>query len=436
MRRSAALIFAGVAAATAVAACGTEDQDSATGPPARPLSASVCSPVTYGGPGRPRFLIINSSGFQGLYKGHGVQTAQAMKMVLAERGWRAGDYTVGMQACEETSAKTGRPSSSKCARNARAFAENPGVLGVVGPLTSSCATHMLATLNSAPGGPLATISGGNSYVGLTRSGTGTAPGEPERYYPTGRRSYARLAPADDAQGAANALLARRMGITRVFTLDDGGPYGRGLAAAFEEAAERVGVQTVGTSQWSARARSYRPLAERIGTARAEAVFVAGDVSANGPKLIADLASGLGRDVQLMAGDAFNLPAAIVEAAGAGAEGLSITIAVLPNSSLPPAGRRFAAGFERRYSQRPCCFSVHDAQGTQMLLDAIARSDGSRSQVTQNLMASRVRDGLLGSFAIDRNGDTTLNTIGVYRIRNGTLRFETAISPAPDLLGRE
>jgi branched-chain amino acid transport system substrate-binding protein len=424
-----------LAAALAVAACGADDRQPAAGPPAQPLSTAICSPVSYGGPGRPRFLIVNSSGYQGIYKGHGVQTAQAMKMVLAAHGWRAGDYTVGMQACEETSARTGQPSPAKCARNAREFAENPAVLGVVGPLTSNCAVHMLATLNSAPDGPLATISGGNTYVGLTRSGPGTAPGEPDRYRPTGHPGYARLAPTDDVQGAANALFAQRAGRTRAFVVEDGSPYGRGLAAAFHDAAERLGLGVVGTARWSARARSYDPIAARIRRSGADAVFVAGDIAANGPKLIADLTSGVGGDVQVMAGDSFNLPSALAEAPGTRVRGMTISIAVLPNRQLPPAGRRFAAEFERRFSQRPCCFSVHDAQGTEMLLDAIARSDGTRAAVTRNVMTSRIRGGLLGDFEIDANGDTTQNTIGIYRIAD-ELQFETAITPAPDLLGRE
>ena len=103
---------------------------------------------------RPQVLIVSHSVFQGPYKGHGVQNAQAIKMVLAERGWRAGPYSVGMQACEEADAKTGVPSPEKCARNARAFARNRDVLGVIGPLTSNCAVHMLAPLNKAPDGPL------------------------------------------------------------------------------------------------------------------------------------------------------------------------------------------------------------------------------------------------------------------------------------------
>jgi branched-chain amino acid transport system substrate-binding protein len=430
MRARFALAFA--FAAGSAAGCGASGGAVPAGP-AHPIATSICSPVAYGGPGRPRFLIVNSSGYQGPYKGHGVQTAQAMKMVLARRGWRAGDYTVGLQFCEETSANTGRPSPAKCARNARAFANNSNVIGVVGPLTSTCATHMLAALNSAPGGPLATISGSNTYVGLTRSGPGTLPDEPGRYFPTGRRGYVRLAPPDDAQGAANALMVKRIGATRPFVVEDSTPYGRGLAAAFASTARRLGLALAGSAHWSAQARSYRPLAQRVRAAGADAVFVSGDVSANGPKLIADLTRSLGRGVAFFAGDSFNLPEPIVEAAGAGAEGLRISIAVLPNRNLPPAGRRFAEEFERRFSQRPCCFSVHDAQGTQMLLDAIARSDGSRAEVTENLLTMRVRNGLLGDFAIDRNGDTTLNTIGIYRIRRGRVRFDTAITPAPELL---
>jgi branched-chain amino acid transport system substrate-binding protein len=432
--RPLVLALAVVAGAVATSACSEEAKVPA-GPPARPLSASVCSPVSYGGPGRPRFLIASSTGLQGVYKGHGVQTAQAIKMVLARRGWRAGDYTVGLQVCEETSARTGRPSPTKCARNARAFAGNPSVLGMIGPLTSNCAVHMLATLNSAPGGPLAAISGGNTYVGLTRAGAGTARGEPGKYHPTGRRGYARLAPADDVQGAANALMARRLGLTRAFVVEHRDPYGLGLAASFRSAAKSVGVRVTGTARWDEHARSYRAVGERIRAARPQVVFIAGDVAANGPKLVDDLTAVLGPGVRLMAGDAFNLPAPIVEAAGARAEGFRISIAVLPNRNLPPEGRRFAAEFEKRFSQRPCCFSVHDAQATHMLLDAIAQSGGSRAQVTENVMRSRVPNGLLGDFSIDRNGDTTLNTIGIYQIRGGRLKFETAITPAGELLSR-
>jgi hypothetical protein len=54
-------------------------------------------------------------------------------------------------------------------------------------------------------------------------------------------------------------------------------------------------------------------------------------------------------------------------------------------------------------------------------------------VTENLLRSRVHAGLLGDFKIDANGDTTLNTVGIYRIHDSRLNFETAITPDPRLL---
>jgi hypothetical protein len=47
----------------------------------------------------------------------------------------------------------------------------------------------------------------------------------------------------------------------------------------------------------------------------------------------------------------------------------------------------------------------------------------------------VDDGYVGDFEIDRYGDTTLNTIAVYRIDDGRLRFQTAITPPAELLAR-
>ena len=71
----------------------------------------------------------------------------------------------------------------------------------------------------------------------------------------------------------------------------------------------------------------------------------------------------------------------------------------------------------------------------MMLDAIADSDGSRAQVLENLFDARVDGGYIGDFEIDRYGDTTLNTIAVYRIVDGRLRFQTAITPPAELLAR-
>ena len=70
-------------------------------PPARPVESSGCSPVAFGGEGRPDFLIAVPTTLQGEFTDHGVQVAQAIQLVMEEREWRAGDYPVGLQVCNE-----------------------------------------------------------------------------------------------------------------------------------------------------------------------------------------------------------------------------------------------------------------------------------------------------------------------------------------------
>jgi branched-chain amino acid transport system substrate-binding protein len=153
--------------------------------------------------------------WQGQFLDHGVQVTQVLKLVLAERDWRAGEYNVGLQVCDETTAASSDDSDpERCRSNARAFSRNREVVAFAGPWRSTCALEMLPILNRAPGGPLAAISGSSTYVGLSRQGPGVGRGEPAKYFPTGQRGFARVVPADDVQAAAGAVFAERQGAGR------------------------------------------------------------------------------------------------------------------------------------------------------------------------------------------------------------------------------
>jgi branched-chain amino acid transport system substrate-binding protein len=435
MRKARAI--AGLAcAASLAAACGDSGNPQPAPRAAKPVSTSICGPVTYGGEGRPQVLIVNSGPLQGPQSDHGIQNAQAAKMVLAQRGWRAGKLSVGVQVCDEASAASPLPSPDKCARNAKAFAADPSVVAVLGPVTSTCAAAMLPIVNRASGGPLAVISMSNTYLGLTRAGPGVAKGHPDSLYPTGEHSFVRMAPADDLQGAASALYAQRLGVRRPYVLHHDEPWGVGVATAFRTAATRLGMDVAGMDEWDRRARDYARIAKRVDRAGADTVYLAGYAIADkGARLIKDLRERLGRDFTILSPDGFNEPAALVEGAGASAEGVVITLAAIPTQKLPPAGRRFAREFEQRFGALPCCYSMYTAQAAHALLDAIAASDGTRSGVLRNLFRTRVRGGLLGDFAIDRYGDTTLTEIAVYRVHGARLRLVSTIRPSTDLLDR-
>jgi branched-chain amino acid transport system substrate-binding protein len=435
VNRSPLAALAILAAAGTIAACGEDEPSARDLPPARAVQATGCSPVAYDGKGRPELLIGVSTILAGQFADHGIQVSQALKMVLGDRDWHAGDYNVGLQICGETTPAGDAPDPKLCRRTARAFARTRSVVVVLGQHFSGCVAEGLPILNAAAGGPVPQVSASATYLGLTRAGPGVPRGEPGRFYPSGVRSFVRLVPPDDVSGAAAAMFVQEQGARRVFALDDGEPYGFGVAEAFAEAARRIGLRVAGREKWNPNAHDYRGLADRVRASGADAVFLGGYIFNNGARVVKDLRTALGPDAELLGPDAFNNLDALVEGAGAAAEGFAPLIGVLPNDELPDPGREFAERFKKRFGARPCCFSVHAAQAAQLMLDAIAASDGSRREVLDNLFRTQVDDGYVGNFRIDRYGDTTRTTMGVYRVEGGRLRFQTAITPPADLFAR-
>jgi hypothetical protein len=90
--------------ALTTASCGGDDDTSPVPRAAVPIKASGCSPVSYGGEGRPDFLIGTSTVLTGAYGGHGIQVSQALKMVLDERDWRAQRAAAATPLCSRGTA--------------------------------------------------------------------------------------------------------------------------------------------------------------------------------------------------------------------------------------------------------------------------------------------------------------------------------------------
>jgi branched-chain amino acid transport system substrate-binding protein len=401
--------------------------------PARALSAAACSQVSYEGEGKPSALIVLTTTLQGAFADHGTQSVQAVRFVLARRDWRAGDHAVGLQVCNEVPLGSDDSDEERCQGIAGAIAANDAVLGVIGPWSSSCAA-LLTVLNAAPKPP-PVISASATYLGLTRGGPGVADGDPARFQPSGRRTFVRVIPADDVQAAAAVAHLRRLGTRRLFVLDDALDYGRGIAGSAANAAERAGIEVAGSATWDPAARDYAQLARRVRASRADAVYFGGYVENNGPRLVADLRAVLGEEIRFAGPDGFSDTEYLTHRAKQAAEGFIYTIPTVPAARLPRNGRRFAAAFKRRFGDLPCCFAVQNAQAAEVLLDALAASDGTRSSVTRHVLGAEVEDGLLGDFRFDAAGDTTSNVIAIYRVEGGRDRFRTTVSPPAALLGR-
>jgi DNA-binding SARP family transcriptional activator/ABC-type branched-subunit amino acid transport system substrate-binding protein len=385
----------------------------------QPFPASTCEPVL-AGRGSSDVLLVSDLPLQGGVRVRTTQMMQAIAFVLRERDFRAGRFKVAYQSCDDSVARTGLFDEAKCAANARAYADNPDVVGVIGTFNSPCAVAALPELNRAPGGPLAMVSPSNSFVGLTRAGPGVDPALPAALYPTGRRNYLRVYPTDDLQDAALALLARQRGHRAVYILDDGDPaYGVLMATAFETAARRLGLTVSGRASWDPQAKDHAALVDDVLRSSVGAVFLGGLLDTNAAGVIRDLRARLGTSVDLLAPDGLTPLPLLVERAGPAALGMYVSLGGAVTERLPAAGARFVDRFKRTQPGveiEPS--SVYAAQATEVLLDAIARSDGTRASVVEELFETRVRNGLLGSFGFDRNGDITESPVTILRVRGG------------------
>jgi ABC-type branched-subunit amino acid transport system substrate-binding protein len=180
--------------------------------------------------------------------------------------------------------------------------------------------------------------------------------------------------------------------------------------------------------FAADAPSYRALARKVGASGAEAVYIAGIVLP-GTALLADLRTELGADLPVLGGDGLESILEQPGRFGVAAEGVFFTVPGPPPERLGPAGRVFLTAFTREIRSTPLPIAPYAAQATDVVRDAIARSNGTRASVTARLMSTKVDDGILGSFSFTPSGDTTAGAVTLYQWRSGRARMLRVITPS-------
>jgi branched-chain amino acid transport system substrate-binding protein len=383
------------------------------------LPTSACSAIESGGRD-PDVLIASDLPLRGEAGPTTRSMSAAILFVLRRHGFKAGEHTVGYQSCDDSTSQVGRFEFFKCGSNAKAYAAAKRLVGLIGTYNSGCATVQLPIVNHAESGALPMISPANTYIGLTRAGPGAAPDDPKALYPTGVRNYVRVLPADDVQGAAFAVFAKQLGLRSAYVIEGGEDYGVALGRRFILASRKLGVEIAGTGAWSPRARTYSALANRVARSGADGVFLAGYLFFNGGEVVKALRARLGPDFVIMAGDAFIPVGDLLKEAGPDALGMYVSSTFAAPTRLSPAAKTFVREFApTQPSGSISPFALETAQAAEVLLEAIARSDGTRASVLQALHAIEVRDGILGTFRFDANGDKTPEAIPIYRVTGET-----------------
>ena len=338
-----------VAAAAALAGCGSGD-----GSVSGPVTVYVSVPLT-----GPRAV-------------DGRDAADGARLALELAGGRAGDLDVRAEFLDD--ARGSRWDPVAVGENARMAAEDSSAAAYIGELDSQPTRASVPITNEAG---IPQISPGAGAVDLTRPAAGY-PDSPDRYHPSGERSFARVVPADDVVTRATAELAQRLGAERVAVALPGTAFGGLVAEQFSADAAEVGISVVADP------------------ARADLTVAEGD------------RGGL----ELRDG-----------------EDRVISPALAPSSL---ASAEFTSEFASEFDREPGPYAAYGYEAMELALQAIADADGAdddfRGEVVDALFGAERADSVLGSYSITDEGDSTLCAVQPYRRRGGALEPSEPICP--------
>jgi len=358
----------------------------------------------------------------------GTDMREAVIMALEDYGNAAGGFAIEYEALDDALASTGNWDAGRESENANTAVNDPDAMVYIGTYNSGAAAISIPILNAVP---MAMISPANTYSGLTQAVEGvTEEGEPEKYYPTGKRNYMRNTVADHLQGGAQANWATEQGLTSAYILHDNELYGRGVATAFRLALEELGGESLGFEGYQRDAPDYLALATSIADRAPNIVYV-GTVATNNPgKLVQDLRSVMPPDqVTIMLPDGcFNQ--SFIDAAADAGEGSYVTFGGVPPAYLETdLGRDWVARMEERLGHLPDAYATYSYDAAIIAIQAIDQvQEKNREAILDAMFATQDFQGLAGTYGFTETGDPDKPSVFLSQVQDGQFAQVGFINP--------
>jgi branched-chain amino acid transport system substrate-binding protein len=431
MKRQISFFLLVVLTAGLLAACGSGGTGAApTAAPAAPAgdaataapaadapTAAAAAPATGGD--AATIKIVSSLPRTGSSKGQTDTIVNAINQRLEQDKFQAcgGQFTLKYDDLDDATAAAGKWDPTQEANNANKAAADADVMVYIGTFNSGAAQVSIPILNAAG---LVMISPANTYPGLTKPDKGQ-PGEPDKFYPNGKRNYTRVVPADDLQGAAAANWAKDLGVKSVYILHDTETYGKGIADVFRATAKTNGFEEKGYEGIDKKAQDYKALGSKIKDANPDLVYFGGITQNNGGLLLKDLRSA-GFAGKFMGPDGI-YEDAFLEAAGDAAEGAYITFGGVPPAKLTGKGKEWYDAYKAKFNSEPEVYAVYGYEAVNVALNAINKvCKKDRAAILDGVFATKDFDGVLGKWSFDANGDTSLTGMSGVQVKGG--KFDT------------
>ena len=338
---------------------------------------------------------------------------EGQKLALLQAGGRVGPYTVKLSSLDASTAAAQGWDPEQTAENARRALRDRTTIAYLGESSSGGTAISLPILNASG---IPQISPQATYTGFTqRAGRG----EPERYYPAGVRSFARVVPPATAEAAVLARGLRARDCARVAILEGpdlgAGGLARNLRARLRRA--RGGARIV-ASVLVSEGRASADVAGELAEAEADCVVYAGASAPWVPALLDDL-HAVGPGLWLLAGSALAHPG-LTGDLDPGTQARLLIAAPVPAGGAPL--RAFRADFRRTYDRVPSAAAAYGHASMQVVLRAIAAAGpaggGNRREVRERLLGLPEAPTAVGPLGISREGDPTSGGAGLLAVRDG------------------
>ncbi len=369
----------------------------------------------------------------------GASTAQTkpmvngIKLALDEAHGKAGNFDVKYTSLNDATAQAGQWEAGQCATDARTAVGDPATVYYIGEFNSGCTEVSLPILNQAA---IPQVSPANTLVGITTDEPGHLPGEPDKYYPTGQRTYLRIVPRDTIQSAADLQAMKDAGCTKVAVANDKEAYGAGLATQLELGKDKYGLTITSNTGIDPKQPNFRSYASTIKGEGADCFFFAGIVSNGAVQLTKDVNAAL-PTAKIFGADGVCTGSYTNEKEGGVPASIDplieCTVATLNLASLP-GGDKFLTAYKAKYGDaNPDPYAIYGYEVMKLGLDTIAGlgdQGNDKAAVLKALFATKNRKSVLGTYGFDQNGDTTLKAYGLYKVGpDGNPLFFKALYPS-------
>ncbi len=398
------------ALAFGVAACGSDDNGDSSG--------------GSGSTGSNSLTIYSSLPLQGDSRPQSQSVVNGEKLALEEANGKVGKFTIKYVSLDDATASAGKWEPGKTSANGRKAAQDKSTIAYLGEFNSGATAISLPILNQAG---ILQISPSNTAVGLTRK-QGAAPGEPDKYYPSGKRTYGRVVPADHIQAAAQVTYQKDQGCTKTYIFNDKEVYGKGLADQVVANAKTQGLTIAGNEGIDTKAANFRSLAQKMKSSGADCMFFGGITQNKGVQLFTDIHAA-NPTAKLFGPDGVAESPFTTKLSPSVQKVTYVTNPTLDPKLYPPSAQALFDKYKQKYGIDPEPYAIYGYEAMKVALLAIQNAGdkgNDRQAVIDSFFKIKDRDSVLGKYSIDPNGDTTLSDYGADKVVGGKLVFDKVI----------